>query len=53
MIRLTFSFPTPAHASDFAEECLDSSTQHHRVVEVETTQQADARDLARRHGGRE
>ena len=36
MTRLTFEFPTPCHAETFAQESLESSVRHHRVVEVET-----------------
>ena len=54
MIRLTFEFPAPSAASNFAEEFLDgTTTQHHRVVEVEALDAQECRDLARRHGGRE
>jgi hypothetical protein len=51
--RLTFEFPTPGHAADFADECLDVSVRHHRVVEVEPCDEQECRELARQHGGRE
>ena len=53
MTRLTFEFPTPCHAETFAQESLESSVRHHRVVEVETRQEGECRELARQHGGRE
>lgn len=53
MIRLTFEFPTPTAAETFSSELFDVSVRHHRVVEVETWDVEDCREVARRHGGRE
>ena len=51
MNRLTFEFPTPVSAAAFAED--SGGTQQHRVVDVETRDEEECRELARRHGGRE
>ena len=53
MMRLTFEFPTPVAAEDFAQECGRDSVRSHRVVDVQTPTPEEDRQLARRMGGKE